>query len=209
MSPSPLHLTLNPRLDAAMAEGYVAWERAAREAGVNRATAWASQRAGDELPKNDLREYIAALIEAEDEDEATFARAELAELLEEHDDELADLLWERVLERGFETDDPDLVFESSAHLAGIAEDLGEVLAAAEYFIEFLNWRRQPGATSDTESVQTAFDEVIRLAEMDNEQRVAAIYTYRQARFTRLADAADERATAADWEDDRAPYGSWS
>jgi hypothetical protein len=209
MMKSPLSLTMNPKLDAAMAEGYDAWERAAREVGLTRTVAWASQRAGEEVPKDDLREHVEALLEAEDEDAATFARAELAELVEENDDELADLLWERVLRRGLETDDPDLIFESSSRLAGIAEDLGEVLAAAEYFVDFLNWRRQPSSVSDPESVQTAFEEVIRLAELDGEPKIAAIYSFRQAQYTKLVDSEAEQASSGDWEKDRAPYVSWS
>ena len=186
-----------------------AWERVIREVGLTRATAWAAQRTGEDVPKDDLREHLGALIEAADEDESTFARAELAELIEENDDELADLLWERVLQRGLATDDPDLIFESSSHLAGIAEDLGEVLAAAEYFIDFLNWRRQPNSVSEPEAVQTAFDEVIRLAEIDGEPKVSAIFTFRQAQYTKLADSEAEQATSGDWEKDRAPYAIWS
>ena len=206
---NPVNLTLDPKLDLALGAGWRSWEATARTAGLARVTAWASQRAGAEVPKDDLRDAIAALLEAEDEDDAVYARAELAELLEESDDALADTLWEGVLERGFETDDPDLIFEATSHLAAIAEDHDDPLAAAEYFIDFLNWRRQPGHVSDPEAVQTAFDEVIRLAEADGQPQIAATFSYKQVRFTKLADAEAESATTGDWEADGAPYASWS
>jgi hypothetical protein len=209
LAESPLGLTLNPKLDAALAEGWAAWEAAARAAGLQRVTAWASQRAGKEVPKDDLRDFLGALLDAVEPDDAAFARAELAELLEESDDALADALWEGVLERGLETNDPDLIFEASSHLAAIAEDHGDPLAAAEYYIDFLNWRRKSESVSEPEAVQAAFDEIVRLAELDGEPKIAAIYTFRQVNFTKLADAEDERATAGDWETEDAPYASWS
>src|SRR5215217_209437 len=178
MTDSPLNLTVDPKLDAALGGGWETWERAAHAAGLARVTAWASRRAGQEIPRGDLREHIGALFDAQDPDEAAFARAELAELLEESDDALADLLWEGVLERGLETGDPDLIFEATSHLSAIAEDHDDPLAAAEYFIDFLNWRRRPDGVSDPESVQTAFDEIIRLAEIDGQPQIAAIFGFR-------------------------------
>jgi len=209
MTSAPLNVTVDPKLDAAMGAGLEAWEKAARAAGLARVTAWASRRAGDEVPRDDLREHIGALLVAQDPDEEAFARAELAELLAESDDALADLLWEGVLERGLETDDPDLIFEATTHLSAIAEDLSDPLAAAEYFIDFLNWRRRPGSVSDPESVQTAFEEIIRLAEIDGQPQVCAAFSYRQVGYTKLVDAEDDAATSGDWETDSAPYSSWS
>lgn len=209
MMHSPLNLTTNPKLDAALGQGWAAFEDAAREAGLARVTTWAVQRAGDEVPRATLRDAIEALLTADDPEEATFARAELAELVEEIDDPLADTLWEGVLERGLETDDGDLIFEASSHMAAIAEDLGDPLAAAEYYIDFLNWRRSPNGVSDPEAVQSAFDEVIRLAEADGEPKIAALYGYRQVAYTRIADAEGEAAAVGDWESDGAPYAGWA
>jgi hypothetical protein len=209
LSQSPLSLTLSPKLDAALAGGWAAWETAARAAGLDRVVAWAGQRTGGEVPNDDLRDFLAALLEADDPDDAAFARAELAELLEECDDALADALWEGVLERGLETGDPELNFEATSHLAAIAEDVGDPLAAAEYFIDFLNWRRSPVGVSEPEAVQTAFDEIVRLAEQDGEPKIAAVYAFRQVNYTKLTDADDERATTGDWEAEGAPYASWS
>lgn len=206
---TPLNLTVNPKLDAALREGWSSWEAAAKEAGVERTTAWAAQRTGPDVPKDDLRDHLEALLTVDDPDEATFARAELAELIEEADDALAEALWSGVIERGLETDDPDLIFEASSHLAAIAEDHGDPLAAAEYYIEFLNWRRRPASVSDPESVQTAFEEVVRLAELDGQPKQAALYAFRQVGYTKLVDADAEQAVTGDWESDGAPYESWS
>lgn len=205
---TPLNLTVNPRLDSALAEGWSAWEDAARETGVQRTTSWAVQRTAPDVPKEDLRDHIDALLTAEDADAAAFARAELAELVEEADDALADRLWEGVLDRGFETDDPDLIFEATSHLAAIAEDHDDPLTAAEYFIDFLNWRRKPSSVSDPDAVQTAFDEVIRLAEVDGQPKEAALFGFRQVAFTKLVDAEADQASSGNWETGETPYTSW-
>jgi hypothetical protein len=209
MQPTPLNLTMNPKLDAAMGEGWQAWESAAREAGVARTAAWAAQRAGEDVPKADLREHIDALLGAEDPDDAVFARAELAELIEGADDTLAHVLWEGVIEHGLEADDPDLVFEATSHLAAIAEVHEEPVVAADYYIEFLNWRRQPGVVSDPESVLTAFDELIRLAEEDGEPKAAALFGFKQVAFAKLVEQEAEAAGEGDWEPDGKPYQGWS
>ncbi len=204
----PLSLTLSPKLDAALLAGWEAWEVAARAEGADRVAAWLARRL-EELPATaELVEPIAALLGAEDDEHRAIARAELAELVE-GDDLLADTLWEGVLADGLETADPDLIFEATSRLAALAEEHGDPLAAAEYAIDFLNWRRQPEHASDVEAVETAFDEIVRLARLDGDQRAAALYEYRQAGFTRLAEAEDERATAGDWESQPAPYQSWA
>lgn len=209
MGNAPLSLTMNPRLDAALGEGAAAWENAARHAGLAKAVAWSVQRTAGEVPKEDLHDAIQAVLESVDHDDLAVARAELAELLEETDDALADALWEAVLERGFETGDSEIIFEASSHLSAIADDHGDLLAAGEYFIDFLNWRRGPDHGSDPEAVQTAFDEVIRFAEADGEPKIAALFSFRQVAFTKLVDKDDERASTGDWENDGAPYASWA
>jgi hypothetical protein len=205
----PLGLTLNPRLDAAVAQGWEAFESAARAAGADQVASWLAQRLGQPRLKADLIEPIAALLDADDPDDRAVARAELAELVEGEDDLTADTLWEGVLARARETDDPDLMVEAIAHLAEIAEAQGDPLAAAEFHLEFLNWRRQPGRISDPDAVLDAFDEVIRLAHLDGDPTAAALYEYRQAAFSRLANAEDDRATEGDWEREPVPYESWS
>ncbi len=70
-------------------------------------------------------------------------------------------------------------------------------------------KRLLGRSCGLDAVLGAFDEVVRLARLDGEQRAAALFEYRQAGFGRLVDAEDERATEGDWERDPAPYASWA
>ena len=204
----PLALTVNPRLDAALAAGAGEWDAAAREAGATVVAGWLAQRLGDPALRVELLPTVQALLESDDTDERAQARADLADVVGETDAAVADALWEGVRVHGLATEDPDVLFEATARLAAIAEAHGDPLSAAEYYLDFLNWRRQPGHTSDTEHVQTAFDEVIRLAGRDGEHRAAALFGYRQVAYTRLAESEDDRATAGDWEPEPAPYQSW-
>ena len=105
--------------------------------------------------------------------------------------------------------DGDLIAEATRRLAAVAERNGDPLAAAEFFIEFLNWRRQPEHSSDPEDVEVAFDEIVRLANADGAQQAAAQYAYRQVGFTKLLDADDPRAVEGDWESDSLPYETWA
>ena len=206
--PTPLILTRSPRLDAAVHAGWEAWQAAAREVGPESVAAWLAQRANDPDLRMAILPSIRVLSEAADPEERTGALLELAELAEGIDDLLADTLWEGVLSLGRDTDDPDVMFEAARRLAAIAEAEGDPLAAAEYYIDFLNWRRQDDHTSDPDQVETAFDEIIRLATKDGAQKEAALFTYRQAGFTRLLEAEDDRAVAGDWEPYAAPYEGW-
>jgi hypothetical protein len=204
-----MSLTMSPRLDTAVAQGWQAFETAARAAGADQVAAWLAQRLGKPGLKADLLEPVAALLDAVDPDDRAVARAELAELVEGEDDLTADTLWEGVLAHARATNDPDLMVEAISHLAEIAESNGDPLAAAEFYLEFLNWRRQPGQMSDPDAVLDAFDEVIRLAHVDGDPTAAALYEYRQAAFARMADAEDDCATEGDWEREPVPYESWA
>lgn len=205
----PLTFTVNPRLDAALLQGWDAWEEAARLEGVEQTAAWFAHRIRQPRLKADLVDSIHTLLFSDNEEDRALARAELAELADEADELLAEILWEGVLAAGYRLDDPDLIFAATTRLAAIAEAQGDPLAAAEYYIDFLNWRRADEHTSDAEQVQTAFDEIIRLARLDGEQRTAALYEFRQAQFTRLEEAEDDRSTVGDWETDPRPYESWA
>jgi len=146
----------------------------------------------------------------DDPDEAADALFGLAELAEETEDELlADTLWEGVLDLSRGADDGDLMAEATRRLAALAERNGDPLAAAEFYIEFLNWRRQPGHSSDPEDVEVAFDEIVRLATADGAQQAAAQYAYRQVGLTKLLEADDPRAVEGDWDTDSLPYQTWS
>ena len=99
--------------------------------------------------------------------------------------------------------------EATRRLSVIAERNGDLLAAAEFFIEFLNWRRQPEHSSDPEDVEVAFDAVARLATADGAQQAAAQFAFRQVGFTKLLDVDDPRVVEGDWEADPTPYQAWS
>ena len=206
---SPLRLTRSPRLDNALRLGWESFSRTLAAAGPQDAARWLSARTGDaELAE--VAEPLLASALGGDPDEAADALFGLAELAEETEDELlADTLWEGVLDRTREIGDGDLIAEATRRLAALAERNGDLLAAAEFFIEFLNWRRQPEHSSDPEDVEVAFDEIVRLATADGAQQAAAQYAYRQVGFTKLLDADNPRAVEGDWETDSLAYQTWA
>jgi hypothetical protein len=206
---SPLRLTRSPRLDNALRLGWESFSRTLAAAGPEEAARWLSARTGDpELA--DVAESLLTSSLGGDPDEAADALFGLAELAEETDDDLlADTLWEGVLNRSQVAADGDLMAEATRRLAALAERNGDPLAAAEFFIEFLNWRRQPEHSSDPEDVEVAFDEIVRLANADGAQQAAALYAFRQVGFTKLLDADEPRAVEGDWENDSLPYQPWS
>jgi len=205
---TPIAFTLSPRLDASLAEGWEAWESAARAAGAAAVAGWIAQRLGQPQLKAELQPDVEAFLDAGDPEERALAIADLAEIVEGHDDVLADALWEALLALGFEQEDPDTITEAISHLAAIAEEHGDALAAAEYHVDFLNWRRQEGHSSDPEAVADAFDEIVRLAGADGNPQAVAIWEYRLATFIRLEEAGDERASAGDWEQSPIAFESW-
>lgn len=207
--PRPLALTTDPSLDQALQGGWEAWQAASRRAGAAAVASWVAQRGGDPALRAEVAPLVEAVLTASDPQEAIEARIEFAEFAEGLDELLADTLWEGVLAAARDTDDGDAYAEATSRLAAIAESLGDPLAAAEYHLEFLNWRRQAGHTSDPEAVETAFDEVVRLAERDGNPKAVAVFSFRQAGYTRLLEDGDDRAVEGDWERDPAPYLSWS
>ena len=172
-SSKPLILTLSARLDAAVQAGWEAWHGAAREAGPETVAAWLAQGVSDPDLRAAVLPSVRSLLDPADVEEQAGALIELAELADGIDHLLADTLWEGVLSIGRDTDDPDIVFEATTRLAAIAETQGDPLAAAEYYIDFLNWRRQDHHASDPDDVETAFDQIIRLATQDGAQKEAA------------------------------------
>jgi hypothetical protein len=206
---SPLRLTRSPRLDNALRLGWESFSRTLAATGPQDAARWLSARTGDPELAEVAEPLLASALGGEPE-EAADALFGLAELAEETEDELlADTLWEGVLDRAREIGDGDLIAEATRRLAALAERHGDPLAAAEFFIEFLNWRRQPEHSSDPEDVETAFDEIVRLAAADGAQQAVAQYAYRLVGFTRLLDAEDPRAVEGDWETDSLAYQTWA
>jgi hypothetical protein len=189
--------------------GWESFSRTLAATGPQDAARWLSARTGDPELAEVAEPLLASALDG-DPDEAADALFGLAELAEETEDELlADTLWEGVLDRAREIGEGDLIAEATRRLAALAERNGDPLAAAEFFIEFLNWRRQPGHSSDPEDVEVAFDEIVRLATADGAQQAAAQYAYRQVGFTKLLDADDPRAVEGDWESDAPAYQSWA
>lgn len=212
-NPQPLpslEITPSPRLSFALQQGWEAFHAAIVAVGATTFTKWFTHRSGDA----DLAETVSLLVadyldpEMDDADRLE-ALASLAEIGEEtEDDLLADTLWEGVVSTAIDAGDGDAVAEATSRLAAIAERYGDFLAAAEHRITFLNWRRTDGASSDPEAVHEAFEAIVRLAELDGAQRARAEWAFRQAAFTRLAEAEDDRAVFGDWEANPTPYAGW-
>lgn len=206
---SPLQMTRSPRLDNALRFGWDAFSRTLTASGAVDAARWLATRVDDPELAEVAEPLLEAAISADAEEaaEGLFALAELAE--ETGDDLLADTLWEGALARAQDTEDGDLVAEATRRLAALAERLGDPLAAAEFFIAFLNWRREDGRAADPEDVLDAFDEIVRLAGVDGAQKAAAEYSYRQAEFARLVEAEDSRTLDGDWDPGKPGYEAWS
>lgn len=207
-SPAPLQLTRSPRLDNALRFGWDAFSRTLAASGAEEAARWLAARVHDPELADVAEPLLESSISADLEEsaEALFTLAELAE--ETGDDLLADTLWEGVLARARDANNEDLIIEATRRLAALAERLGDPLAAAEFFIAFLNWRRQDGHAADPDDVLDAFDEIVRLAGVDGARKAAAEYEYRQAGFARVLEAEDPRAVEGDWEPGRPAYEAW-
>jgi hypothetical protein len=208
-SGSPLVFSSDPKLDQALAQGIDAWEAEVAERGALATARWLTQRsAGVRLNQELLLEAIDYLLTSERTDDHMLARAELAEMVQPGDLTLADLLWFAVRDTAIELGDADMIAEATSHIAEIAFEVDEPTTAAEVWIDFLNWRREPESSSDADTVLTAFDEIIRAAEMDGAQADAARFGYLQVQFQALVDAEDERATAGNWMPTDAPFEVW-
>lgn len=206
----PVTLSVNPGLDIALRAGVDSWESSVARRGATATKKWVLHRAGgSDLDGELVLEAIENLLLSEDSLDRTLARAELGEIVQDADSELADLLWFAVRDYSLAASDADLLAEASAHIAQIAFDLDEPTTAAEVWIDFLNWRREPDSTSDPETILTAFDEIIRAAELDGAQADAARYGYLQAQFQALVETDDPRATIGNWMAHEHSLESWS
>ena len=205
----PLSFTVSPRLDAALGRGSDDWLTAARALGVADTLRWLGQRADLTEQIEDVRDVVEALLDATDHDETVGLMSELAELVTGDDDILAEVLAEGVLAHGIAIGDAEIIVDAVGHLAELAEAAGDPLTAAEYHVDFLNWRRRPDASSDTDSVASSFDEIVRLAEADGATQAAAIFGFRQVAYQRVVDADGETATTGDWDPKAQPYESWT
>src|SRR4029078_7219248 len=99
--------------------------------------------AGADLEREMVIEAIENLIVAEEPADRALARAEVGEMVQSEDAELADALWFAVRDFAIEESDGDLLTEATSHISEIAFDLDEPTSAAEVWLDFLNWRREP------------------------------------------------------------------
>jgi len=206
---APLSFAVSPRLDAALGRGSDDWLSAARALGLAGTLRWLGLRADLSEQLEDVRDVLEALLDAIDHDEVVGLMSELAELVTGDDDVLAEVLAEGVLAHGIAIGDAEVIVDAVGHLAELAESAGDPLTAAEYYVEFLNWRRGPDVSSDADSVANSFDEIVRLAEADGATQAAAVYGFRQVAYQRVVDADADAATTGDWDPKAPPYESWS
>ena len=84
-----------------------------------------------------------------------------------------------------EAADSEVYFEGLSQLAEIELEYGDPQAAAALYIDFLNWAREPGHSTEAEAILTAFDQIIELAESDGAQNeAAAVYPCASAILSR-------------------------
>lgn len=205
---SPITFTTNPRLSLALHGTGSEFESAMEAVGKEQTFNWLRNRTGGEIEEDMLWEAVNAWFEAESPDERVIPRVELAELLGETDEETTELLWDASMRDGFARNDSEQAIDAVAQLAQIAERNGDALTAAEYYIEFLNWRRQEGHVSDPEYVHQAFEEIVRLAELESQAAVTARFGHAHAQFTRVEDQESESATEGDWSPETGPFKGW-
>ena len=207
---SPLSLSVDPRLDLALHAGIDGWEKTVAERGATASAKWLMHRSADaDLDQEIVLEALENLILSDDHHDRAMARSEVAEMVQADDPELAEVLWFSVRDYAISINDADLLADATGHLAEVAFDLDDPTTAAEVWIDFLNWRRESDSTSDPESVLTAFDEIIRAAEIDGAPADAARFSYLQVQFQALVDADDGRATVGNWLTHADPFASWS
>jgi hypothetical protein len=194
----------------ALHAGVDAWEADVARRGASGTTKWLLHRAaGADLDPEIVIEAVENLILAEDPQDRALARAEIAEMVQAYDPELADVLWFAVRDYAISVNDADLIADATGHIADVAFDLDEPTTAAEAWIDFLNWRREPESTSDPETVLTAFDEIIRAAELDGAKADAARFAYLQVQFQATVDRESPAATVGNWLSHDNPLESWS
>ena len=91
---NPLTLSIDLRLDLALRGGIETWEAAVADRRATATAKWIMQRsAGSGLDPELVIEAIENLLLAEDPADRALARAEVGEMVQESDPELADLLW--------------------------------------------------------------------------------------------------------------------
>jgi hypothetical protein len=206
--PRPISFTTSPRLSMALHGSGAEFERAMESVGAQQTLTWLMNRADQAVDHELLAELVQTWFEATSNEQRIMPRAELAELMADADPQTAEILWEASMRDGFERNDGDQAFDAVSQLARLAEDAGDPLVAAEYYIEFLNWRRGEGHLADPESVHAAFEEIIRLANVDGNAAAAATFGHAHSEFARYEDHLGAQSSEGDWTVNRTPFNGW-
>lgn len=209
MSDTPMTFSFDPGLDLALSRGWSFWFEIARKKGIERTTEWLLRRTETGLDPNELEPLVRTLLGDETSFDRAMAAAELAEYVEDEDDGLAAILWEGVLLSGREANDSEVFFEGLSQLAQIENDYGDPQAAGALYVDFLNWVRDSGHPTEAETIFSAFDRLIELAEEDGAPAAAASFGHAQTRFFRFVDGDDGRIVSEDWEPTEPGFTVWS
>jgi hypothetical protein len=209
MDGTPLNFSFDAGLDAALTKGWSGWIETARKKGIERTAEWLLRRGETGLDLSDLEPLLETLLESSVPFDRAMAASELAELTELEDDAMAATLWEGVMVSGREAGDSEVYFEGLSQLAEIELEYGDPQAAAALYIDFLNWAREPGHSTEAEAILTAFDQIIELAEGDGAPTASAEYAHAQTRFFRSVDGDDSRIVSGNWEANGDEYVVWN
>jgi hypothetical protein len=209
MDGTPLNFSFDAGLDAALTKGWAGWIETARKKGIERTAEWLLRRGETGLDLSDLEPLLETLLESSVPFDRAMAASELAELTEVEDDAMAATLWEGVMVSGREAGDSEVYFEGLSQLAEIELEYGDPQAAAALYIDFLNWSREPGHSTEAEAILTAFDQIIELAEGDGAPTASAEYAHAQTRFFRSVDGDDSRIVSGNWEANDDEYVVWN
>jgi hypothetical protein len=209
MDGTPLNFSFDAGLDAALTKGWTGWIETARKKGIERTAEWLLRRGETGLDLSDLEPLLETLLESSVPFDRAMAASELAELTELEDDAMAATLWEGVMVSGREAGDSEVYFEGLSQLAEIELEYGDPQAAAALYIDFLNWAREPGHSTEAEAILTAFDQIIELAEGDGAPTASAEYAHAQTRFFRSVDGDDSRIVSGNWEANDDEYVVWN
>jgi hypothetical protein len=209
MDGTPLNFSFDAGLDAALTKGWTGWIETARKKGIERTAEWLLRRGETGLDLSDLEPLLETLLESSVPFDRAMAASELAELTELEDDAMAATLWEGVMVSGREAGDSEVYFEGLSQLAEIELEYGDPQAAAALYIDFLNWAREPGHSTEAEAILTAFDQIIELSEGDGAPTASAEYAHAQTRFFRSVDGDDSRIVSGNWEANGDEYVVWN
>lgn len=209
MDSTPLTLSFDAGLDFALTRGWAGWIDVARKKGVERTTEWLLHRDETGLDPEELEPLVESVLESESPFDRALAASELAEYVEVDDDAMAAVLWEGVLISGREADDSEVYFEGLSQLAEIESEYGDPQAAAALYVDFLNWIREGGHSTEAESIFSAFDRLIELAEGDGAPAAAADFGHAQTQFFRFVDGDDTRVVSENWDAKGEPFAVWS